>query len=141
MSVEKNKAAARRFTEELFVKKNISLISEFLDANIITHTTMGDFKGYEGFKQFITPYYAAFPDMSLVNEEEIAEGDKVVLRQTVTGTHKGSLMGIPPTGKKFAIQEIVINRYVDGKIVESWALADLMGMMQQLGLAPPMGQK
>jgi len=141
MSVESNKAVSRRFTEELFVRKNISLISEFLDANTITHTTMGDFKGHQGFKQFITPYWAAFPDLNLVNEEEIAEGDKVVLRQTVTGTHTGSLMGIPPTGKKFAVQEIVINRFMNGKVVETWALADLLSMMQQLGLVPPMGQK
>jgi steroid delta-isomerase-like uncharacterized protein len=141
MSVENNKIITRQVAEDIFNKRIISLISELMDANIVVHTTMGDFKGYEGFKQFLTPYYAAFPDMNLVNEEEIAEGDKVVLRQTVTGTHKGSLMGIPPTGKKFAIQEIVVNRFENGKLVETWALADLMGMMQQLGLMPPMGQK
>jgi predicted ester cyclase len=141
MSTEKNKATANRFTEEVLNKKNLSLLNEFIDANCITHATVGDFKGPEGFKQFVSSYFAAFPDMRVVNEEVLAEGDKVVFRQTVYGTNTGSMMGIPPTGKKFAIQEMVINRFVDGKIVESWALADLFDMMQQLGLVPPMGQK
>jgi predicted ester cyclase len=141
MSVENNKAIARRLVEAISSKRIMSSVSELIDANIAVHTTMGDFKGYEGFKQFITPFYTAFPDMNLVNDDEIAEGDKVMFRQTFTGIHKGSLMSIPPTGKKFVIQEMVVNRFVNGKVVETWALADLLGMMQQLGLAPPMGQK
>jgi steroid delta-isomerase-like uncharacterized protein len=141
MSIENNKVSARRFVEEILNQKNLTLVNQLIDANCVTHSTMGDFKGPEGFKQFISPYFAAFPDMHLINEEEIAEGDKVMFRQTVTGTHQGSLLGIPPTGKKFAIQEMVVNRFAAGKLVESWALADLFGMMQQLGLMPPMGQK
>ena len=141
MSTEKNKAIANRFVEEVLNKKNLSLIPEFIDASCITHSTAGDFKGPEGFKQFVSSYFTAFPDMRVVNEEEMAEGDKVMFRQTVYGTNTGSMMGIPPTEKKFAIQEIVINTFTDGKIIESWALADLLGMLQQIGLVPPMGQK
>jgi steroid delta-isomerase-like uncharacterized protein len=141
MSIENNKAIINRFVEEIINKKNLSLIHEFIDANCITHSTAGDFKGPEGFRQFVSPYFAAFPDFHFVNEDVMAEGDKVMVRQTGYGTNTGSMMGIPPTGKKFAIQEMVVNQFADGKIVESWALADLLGLMQQIGVIPPMGQK
>jgi steroid delta-isomerase-like uncharacterized protein len=141
MSIENNKALARRIAEEIINKKNLSVVNELIDGNCIIHTTMGDFKGPEGFKQFLTTYFTAFPDIRQIIEEEIAEGDKVMFRQTYIGTHQGSLMGIPPTGKRINIQQMVINRFANGKIVESWTLADLLGMMQQLGLIPPMGQK
>jgi len=141
MSVESNQVVARRFVEEIFNKKNLLLVNQFMDPNSVMHMTMGDFKGLEGFKQFFNPFLTAFPDMRIVNDDEMAAGDKVMFRQTVTGTHTGSFMGIPPTGKKFAFQEIVVNRFAGGKVVESWGVADLLGLMQQLGLAPPMGQK
>jgi predicted ester cyclase len=74
--------------------------------------------------------------MHATNDDMIAEGDNVVTRQTITGTNQGELMGIPPTGKQINVQQIAINRIVNGKIAETWAIADVLGMMQQLGLAP-----
>jgi steroid delta-isomerase-like uncharacterized protein len=141
MSIENNKAVTRRIAEEIFNRRIMSSFSELMDANIVIHMTSGDFKGYEGFSQMLAPYYAAFPDLQQTIDMEIAEGDKVMIWQTMSGTHKGSLMGIPPTGKKFSIQEVIIERFVDGKAVETWGIADLLGMMQQLGLVPPMAQK
>ena len=141
MPVEGNKALAHRFAEDVFNKRNLSLIDELVDANCVTHTTAGDFKGPAGFRQFVGPYLEAFPDVRETTEEGIAEGDRVMLRQTIAGTHQGGLMGIPPTGKKMKIQHMVVFRFARGKVAESWALADLLGMMQQLGLMPPMGQK
>ena len=141
MSIENNKAVTRRIAEEIFNRRIMSSVKELMDANHVMHSTMGDFKGYEGFSQFLSPYYAAFPDLHQTIDMEIAEGDKVMILQTMSGTHKGSLMGIPPTGKKFSVQEVVLARFVGGKAVETWGIADLLGMMQQLGLVPPMGQK
>jgi steroid delta-isomerase-like uncharacterized protein len=69
-------------------------------------------------------------------EDQVAEGDKVVTRWTATGTHKGELMGIPPSGKKVRVTGIAIDRLEDGKIVESWSSFDQLGMLQQIGAIP-----
>ena len=83
--------------------------------------------------------FAAFPDFTAVIEDQIAEGDKVVTRKIVSGTHEGELMGIPPTGKRFEIPVIDIFCVVGGKCTDHWSVVDWMGMMQQLGLMPAQG--
>ncbi len=94
----------------------------------------------QGLKQFVTVVTAVFPDWHPTIEDMIAEGDKVVVRFTGSGTHKGEFMGIPPTGKQVTITAIAIQRIAGGKIVENWLQADMLGMMQQLGVVPPPGQ-
>jgi predicted ester cyclase len=76
-----------------------------------------------------------------VLEDLIAEGDKVVGRFTASGTQQGEFMDIPPTGKPFTLMEIRIYRINNGKIVECWGLFDQMGLMQQLGAIPPVGER
>src|SRR5262245_32405157 len=78
----------------------------------------------------------AYPDLHITIEDLIAEGDKVVSRNTVTGTHQGEYMGIPPTGKSVTYNEVIINRFVDGRIVETWAVVDVLAQMRQLGTIP-----
>ena len=80
--------------------------------------------------------FAAFPDLHETVEDIFAEGDKVVTRFTMRGTHQGELMGIPPTGKQVTMTGMTIHRIVSGKIVEDWVVADFLGMMQQLGTIP-----
>ena len=139
MSTEETKKIARRMTEEVINQKNLALVDELIDTNSITHTTIGDFKGPEGLKQFFIIYLTAFPDMHIAIDDELAEGDKVMQRATVRGTHRGNLMDIPPTGKQITMMLINIVRTANGKSVEAWALADLLGMMQQLGVVPSKG--
>ncbi len=141
MSTEDNKAAVRRFYEEVINKKNLAAIDEFIDPHGIDHALPpGMPGGIEGSKQFIGMYLTAFPDLHFTVEDMIAEGDRVVSRLTTRGTHKGALMGIPPTGKQVTITGIDINRIVGGKSVEHWLEMDTMGMMQQLGVIPAPGQ-
>jgi predicted ester cyclase len=85
-------------------------------------------------------FRGAFPDMRLTEEDMIAEGDKVVDRVTVRGTHEGALMGIPPSGNQVEFVETHISRIADGKIVERWGQWDALGMMQQIGAVPEAGQ-
>jgi predicted ester cyclase len=87
-------------------------------------------------KQGLTRAQAAFSDISITVEDQIAEGDKVVSRWTIRGTHKGEYMGIAPTGKQVTITGISIYRIEKGKIVEDWANSDMLGMLQQLGAIP-----
>lgn len=85
-------------------------------------------------------FLAAFPDFHATIEDMVAEGDKVVVRVTATGTHQGDFMGIPATGKPFKYQEIHIARIADGKMAEHWGVEDTLGMLQQLGVVQLPGQ-
>jgi predicted ester cyclase len=137
MLTEENKAIARRIVEEIWNKKNLALVDELIDTNCVLHATgLPDFKGREGFKQFINMNVTAFPDFRVTVEDTVAEGDKVVSRVTARGTHRGDLMGIAPTGKQVTIAGIVISRIAGGKTVEGWLVNDMLGMMQQIGAVP-----
>jgi steroid delta-isomerase-like uncharacterized protein len=139
VSAEDNKAIFRRIVEEGFNKGNMSVLDELVAANHVNHTD--NVHGPEEYKRFITMYRAAFPDLHMAIDLQIAEEDKVVNRWTTRGTHRGNLMGIPPTGKQVTVTGTHIARIVGGKIVEEWGNMDALGMMQQLGVIPPMGQR
>ena len=127
MSPEENKAFIRRYFEALSGKdKPAAVVNRYVSD--------------EELKHHIALYEAAFPSYQLIAEDMIAEGDKVVVRSTFRGTHKGDLMGIPPTGKQVTMPLILIYRIADDKIVEHWMQADALGLLQQLGVIPPMGQ-
>jgi steroid delta-isomerase-like uncharacterized protein len=97
--------------------------------------------GPEGLKDYMyDPWFAAFPDAQVTIEDLIAEGDKVTLRATVRGTHRGQFMGIAPTGKHVTMTGITIFRVAGGKIAEAWQNLDTLGLMQQLGAIPQMAQ-
>ncbi len=141
MSIEENKALASRWTEELWNQGNLAAIDELAATNYVDHTPMPDVSpDLQGLKQFVTVVRAAFPDWHATTEDMIAEGDKVVVRFTGSGTHKGESMGIPATGKQLTMMAIAIHRIAGGKIVENWLQADMLGMMQQFGVVPPPGQ-
>ncbi len=84
-------------------------------------------------------YFAAIPDMHATIDDMVAEGDKVVVRYTVEGTQQGELLGVPPSGKRFQTSGISVYRLAEGKIAEQWEQADLLGLMQQLGVIPTPG--
>ena len=90
----------------------------------------------DGHKAFMSALLAAFPDSKFIVDDVIAEGDKVAVRHRLQGTHQAELQGIPATGKQVEIGGIVIFRIENGMVAEAWLNADLMGMMQQLGVVP-----
>jgi len=139
MSTEENKAVLRR-NEEVFNKGNLAVADETIATNYILHGPGGqEFKGPEGFKQMVTMYRTAFPDLHVTIGNMVAEGDNVAHRLILRGTHKGDLMGIAPTGKQVTLSAITISRFAGGKEVEAWTNSDQLDMMQQLGIATPMG--
>jgi steroid delta-isomerase-like uncharacterized protein len=89
-----------------------------------------------GYKEFMSALLAAFPDSRFVIDDIIAEGDKVAVRHRLLGTHQAEFQGVPATGKKVETGAIVIFRIENGMITEAWLNADIMGMMQQLGVVP-----
>ena len=140
MSTEENKAVLRRVAEEIFNKGDLAVVDEVIAPNYVYHGSGGqEYKSPEGFKQIVTMFRTAFPDLHMTVEDMVAEGDKVAQRITIRGTHKGELMGIAPTGKQVTDTGIIIVRFAGGKEVEAWGITDLLGMMQQMGVAPPMG--
>lgn len=143
MSIEENKALVRRFWEEVFNKRNPVLADELLAPDAINYEVPPGMtrEGPESVKQVLHMLTAAFPDHHTTLEEVIAEGDKVVVRTTFSGTHQGAFMGMPPTGKHFSQSQIHIVRIVDGKAVEHRAVRDDMSMMQQLGVIPAPGHE
>ena len=142
MSTEQNKTLARRFIEEIWNQKNLAVAKELMAATYVFHTPgspPGLSPGQEGFQQFASAFFTAFPDVHTSIEDQIAEGDKVVTRWTSRGTNTGSLFGMPATGKSATITGITIDRIAEGKIVESWDELDQLGMLQQLGVIPARG--
>jgi steroid delta-isomerase-like uncharacterized protein len=134
---ERNKDLFRRLVDVLWNQGDLDASSEFFADDAVIYGMPADFpQGIEGAKASIGWFRAAFPDLHLTNNDLIAEGDKVVQRWTMTGTHKGEFMGIAPTGKKFTTTGISIVRIANGKIVEAWNASDQLDLMQQLGAIP-----
>jgi predicted ester cyclase len=90
--------------------------------------------GAEKLKQVWAMLFAVYPDLHLIVEDLIAEDDKLVCRNTVTGTHRGEYMGHPPTGAPVTYNEIFVFRFVDGRVVETWGVVDVHAQMRQIGL-------
>jgi steroid delta-isomerase-like uncharacterized protein len=140
MSGENNKVTALRWYESVFNSGKLELIEELFADNFLDHDPSNPLPGYGGLRMLVSTYRGAFPDLHLSIEDIITEGDKIVTRFTGRGTHKGPLLGMPPTGRKVTITAIDILRFEDGKIVEHWGNQDLLGMMQQLGVIPAPAQ-
>jgi steroid delta-isomerase-like uncharacterized protein len=131
---EQNKAVARQLHEALD-SQNIERFNElFAPGGVVHGATPQEDISAENSAQFLQPFYQAFPDLSHSIEDLFAKGDKVVARVLIQATHKGELMGIPPTGNKVKYHQITILQIADGKIKEGWRLTDSLGMMSQLGL-------
>jgi steroid delta-isomerase-like uncharacterized protein len=141
MSTDANKAVVRRFYEEIFNKRNLALVAELTTPEAISHeSSPGLANGPEGVRQVVNMLSSAFPDHHTTIEDMVAEGDKVAVSTTLSGTHQGGFMGLPPTGKRFSQRQYHILRVADGKIAEHWAVRDDLGMMQQLGAIPEPGR-
>jgi steroid delta-isomerase-like uncharacterized protein len=137
VTFEDNKQFMQRFVEEVINKKNVDAINQFVAEDFVEHVPFpGQGPGREGLKQAISTFLSAFPDIQWILEEQIAEGQKVVSCFTMTGTHHGEFLGIPPAGKLVNVRGVVIDVVKDGKLAESRIIMDTPGLMQQLGTIP-----
>lgn len=140
-NVAGNKALIQRGFEEEWNKGNLDVIPELFTADVICHMVHSpDIHGQDNWKVFITAFRNAFPDIHFTVEDHFGEGDRVATRWTFTGTHKGELMGITPTGAHITVKGVNIYHFSDSKISEFWVTLDDLGMLQQLGVIPPLGQ-
>jgi steroid delta-isomerase-like uncharacterized protein len=112
-------------------------VDEMFDQDVRAATPMPiEASGPEGVRNVFATLHQAFPDLHISIEDLIGEGDKVVTRERITGTHRGNYMGLPATGKQVAYDEIMIARFADGRIVEYWGVVDVLSLMKQLGASP-----
>jgi steroid delta-isomerase-like uncharacterized protein len=136
----RNKATSDRFHDavnsgdlELIAKT----IDEVVEPDLLFHAPVpSDMTGVHALKQVWEILLRAFPDLHVAVEDVIAEGDKLVFRNTVTGTHLGEYRGLPPTGRSVTYNEIFIFRFTDGRIAEIWGVVDVLAQMRQLGMVP-----
>ncbi len=138
MTAEDNKAIARRFNGDVWGGGDESALEELLAPDFVDHDALpGQTPDLEGHRQILAAFRAAFPDLSVTTEDVVAEGEKVVSRWTARGTHRGTLMGIEPTGNEVTIGGIDVLRVAGGRIAERWSRTNDLEMMQQLGVVPP----
>ena len=136
MSKAKNEAIVRRFLEEAYNQGNLAVGDELLAEDCVFYTP-APIQGIAGWKQFATAFLTAFPeDLRVTIDELFVAGDKVAVRWTAQGTHKGPLRGIPPTGNQVTWVGIAFYGLSNGKITEVWGLNDALGIMQQIGAIP-----
>ena len=135
-----NKASFRRLQDatntgdvELIAKT----IDELVDPDAVIHTPLPiQATGATLLKEVFGRLLRAYPDLHITVEDLIEEGDKIVSRQTVTGTHQGEYMGLPPSGRPVTYNEIFIVRFAGGRIAETWGIVDVFSQMKQLGAIP-----
>lgn len=137
MSNEENKSIVRRY-QEAYNTNNLNALNHIVAPDFVSHSLApGLPPGMQGGNLIHQMTMAAMPDYQVVIEDLMGEGDKVVARFTMTGTHTGTeFLGLPPSGRQINVTGISIFRIADGKIVEHWANEDALGLLQQLGAMP-----
>ena len=137
MSTEENKSIVRRY-QEAYNSNNLGILDEIMSADFASHSLMpGLPPGLAGGNMAHQVTVAAMPDYHVNIEDLIAEGDRVVMRFTLIGTHTGSeFLSLPASGRHVSVGGTSIFRLDSGKIVEHWATEDSLGLLQQLGAVP-----
>jgi len=137
MAANDNKAVVRRFYQEVLNERKLDVLDQIAAEDYVEHDPFpGQGNGRADLKARVASLHQAFNPLRFNVEDVIAEGDKVVVRWTNSGTDRGGFMGIPPTGREFGIAGIDIYVVRDGRLAEHWHVVDMLGHMQQLGLLP-----
>jgi predicted ester cyclase len=137
MSAAENKRIAARILNEVFSQADLSHYEELFAPDFVVHDPDKELRGMEQVKTGILRLHSAFPDLHYTAEDVIAGGDKVVIRFSGRGTHRGEFRGVPATGKPITYIGVMILRFVASKAVEYWAVSDVLGIFRQLGVALP----
>ncbi|MEC9447470.1 MAG: ester cyclase [Chloroflexota bacterium] len=133
---EQNKAVFEKLMSALNAKDMAAMESLIADDFVDNDAMPGMAPGRQGMIDMMGMFVGAFPDLNVVVEHWVAEGDLVVGVMTTKGTQTGEFMGMPASGKKFSVREMHMVRVANGKMAEHWGLSNEMSMMQQLGLMP-----
>src|SRR5712691_4412496 len=136
-TTELHKTLVRRWIDEVWNKGDFAVVDELFATTYVHRTRTATIPNLEAFKKSISVFRAGLPDVQVTIEDLLTDGDKVVTRWVITGTHRGEVLGFAPTNKQIRLTGITIQRVVDGKIAESWVEFDAGGLRQQLGSSSP----
>jgi steroid delta-isomerase-like uncharacterized protein len=135
-----NATIVRRFVNEVITQGNIDSAANFVWEDVVEQVPLpGQGPGIEGLKDILRAMRSGFPDLVFAIQEQIAEGDKVASRFEWTGTHRGTFLGIPATGRSVRVWGFVFDRLEQGRIKDTRILMDTLGLLIQLGVVPPPG--
>jgi steroid delta-isomerase-like uncharacterized protein len=138
---EENKAVIRRLVGEVYNEGNLDVVDELVAPDLFDHAAVPEHQhGIDGFKHIMEWVRTFSSDVHYDIEDIIAEGEKVAVRMTQSGTHTGSVKGNPATGKSFSVDYVHWFRLEDGKVAEMWAVRDDLSRLEQLGLIPVSGE-
>lgn len=134
---ERAETVARRLLEEVLNEGRLDLIDELVAEDAVEHEPLPISTGEmrSDLRAWLTALRSAFPDYHVQIEDVVSQGDKVAIRERITGTNLGSLLGMPPTGRSISVDGFDLVQVRDGKIVQHWGLTDGWAMAHQLGLA------
>lgn len=134
------KQVMKRFVEELWNERRLDVADAIFAENCVTHQLQSGApadaapRGPQEIKEHVAGWIASLPDLRFSIEQMLSEGDRVVMQLLMEGTHQGTWLGIPASGKKMQIMMFTVHRVVQGKIVEDWVLVEALGVFQQLGV-------
>jgi steroid delta-isomerase-like uncharacterized protein len=133
---EHNTRIIRRWLNELWNENRVNVADEIFAADYVRHEGEAPVRGPDGIRRLRALYASAFPDLRFREDDLLADGDRVAVRWTATGTHMGTFLGVPATGRRGTASGSDFFRLIDGRIVESWPCFDYLVLLKQLG-APP----
>jgi predicted ester cyclase len=136
VSVERNKAAVRRYVDDVFNAGNLAVLDKVIDLNIAYREPTRQIDGREAFKQGLSGYLATFGNPRLTIDDLVADADRASFRWTLRGTPTASMMGVAPTGKEVTFSGITFLRLEGGRFVEWWGQWDVMSLMRQIEAMP-----
>jgi steroid delta-isomerase-like uncharacterized protein len=142
MSADQDKAIISRFFEGLWNSRDLDVADEIFAPDCVTHQlhsgaeVVAILRNAEAVRKHVSEWLAGFPDLRFTVEQMFAEACRVVTQSVMQGTHTGTWLGIPPTGKQVGIRMMTIHRIMNGRIAEDWVLVESLGFFQQLGLLP-----
>lgn len=118
----------RLANEEIFAKGNLDAVADFFAAEYVAHAGRADYTGHAFIRRWTKQLRTAIPDLRVVDVAPLTQsGDTITWQRTLTGTHKATLKGIPPSGKRVTWTDMHVTRFIDGKIAEEWTVSDLAG--------------
>ena len=123
----------RHFMAEVINRGRVELLQEFVAPQHVAHDPLGDHYGPEGLAVSVMELRTAFPDLIVTIDDLIGEGDRIASRFTLTGTHRGPFLGLPPTDREVTVMGLAVDRLCDHQLVERWGTLDAVGLMRQLG--------
>ena len=132
-----NSQIARAVMEEMFSKGKLDIVDQHFDSGYQGHESLiGNF-GRDQVKKNVQMYRTAFPDLTVSVDDLVAAGDKVLVRFTCRGTHRGNFLGKPATNKNAVTSGITVMKFKNGKLIEDWTQWDALKLLQDLGITPP----